>query len=189
MLTGSTRVIVRDITFRGSPDWTLHVLNCTYVHVYNWTQIGDHRWPNNDGLDIESSSHVLVERSRISTGDDGVCIKGSAPGAPVFNVTVRACTISSRSSAVKFGSNCGVPIHSLLFEDLFIFDSNRALALQTRDGGDVYDVTFRRIVINATRFWPSSWWGDGECPSTSLVHPHHHDESRSLFNRLIFTGN
>jgi polygalacturonase len=161
MLTNSVRVVVHDVTFTGSPDWTFHLLNCSDVHVYNWKQIGDHRWPNNDGIDIDSSSHVLLENSTISTGDDGVCIKGSAPGVPVFNVTVRNCTISSRSSAIKFGSNNPVPTHSLLFEDILVLDSNRALALQTRDGGDVYDITFRRIVINETRWWPTKWWGDG----------------------------
>ena len=161
MLTSSTRVTLHDVTFRGSPDWTTHVLNCTHVHIYNFSAIGDHRWPNNDGIDVDSSSHVLIEQSFVSVGDDGVCIKGSAPGVEVFNVTVRNCTISSRSSAVKFGSNNPVPTHSLLFEDLLVFDSNRAIALQTRDGGHVYDVTFRRIVVNATRWWPKNWWGDG----------------------------
>jgi hypothetical protein len=161
MLTSSTRVALHNVTFRGSPDWTTHLLNCTHVHVYDFAALGDQRWPNNDGIDVDSSSHVLIERSFISVGDDGVCIKGSTPGVEVFNVTVRNCTISSRSSAVKFGSNNPVPTHSLLFEDLLIADSNRALALQTRDGGHVYDVTFRRIVINATRWWPAKWWGDG----------------------------
>ena len=161
MLTSSTRVTLHDVTFRGSPDWTTHILNCTSVHIYKFAALGDQRWPNNDGIDIDSSSHVLVEQSFISVGDDGVCIKGSSPGVEVYNVTVRNCSISSRSSAVKFGSNNPVPTHSLVFEDLLIFDSNRALALQTRDGGHVYDVMFRRIVINATRFWPAKWWGDG----------------------------
>ncbi len=161
MLTGSDRVTLHDVTFRGSPDWTTHVLNCTNVHVYRFSAIGDQRWPNNDGIDVDSSSNVLIEDSFISVGDDGVCIKGSAPGVPVYNVTVRRTQISSRSSAIKFGSNNPVPTHSLLFEDVFVFDSNRALALQTRDGGDVYDVMFRRIEINATRWWPVGWWGDG----------------------------
>jgi polygalacturonase len=161
MLTDSTQIVIHNITFTGSPDWTFHLLNCTYVHVHHWIQSGDHRWPNNDGIDIDSSSHVLVEDSTISTGDDGVCIKGSAPGVEVFNITVRRCTLSSRSSAIKFGSNNPVPTHSLLFEDILVLDSNRALALQTRDGGNVYDVMFRRIYINETRWWPSKWWGDG----------------------------
>lgn len=77
ILSNSLRVVVANVTFTGSADWTFQLLNCSNVHVYNWTQFGDERWPNNDGIDIDSSSNVLLEDSRIDTADDGVCIKGS----------------------------------------------------------------------------------------------------------------
>jgi polygalacturonase len=160
-LTNTERVEVFNISFINSPDWTFHLLNTSWVHVYNWTQRGDERWPNNDGIDIDSSSHVLVEDSDIDTADDGVCIKGSAPNGTSINVTVRRTRVRSRSSAVKYGSNIPIPMRGHLFEDLYIHDSNRGLALQARDGGDLRDVTFRRVVINGTRFWPWKWWGDG----------------------------
>ena len=104
---------------------------------------------------------MLVERADIDTADDGVCVKGTTGNAHVVNVTVRASRVRSRSSAVKFGSACGVAMRNLLFEDLHIRDSNRGLALQARDGGAIADVVFRRIVIDGTRWWPRNWWGDG----------------------------
>jgi polygalacturonase len=163
----STDVDVANVTFVGSPDWTFHLLNCTRVWVRDWTQRGDERWPNNDGIDIDSSSDVLVERSSIDTADDGVCIKGSTyPLGRVHNVTVRDCTVRSRSSAIKFGSNNGIPTSELLFERITVHDSNRGLALQARDGPCaggwcIENVTFRDIVVNGTRWWPFKWWGDG----------------------------
>ena len=36
-----TRVRVQNVTFIGSPDWTLHVFNSTYVHVVDYTQVRD----------------------------------------------------------------------------------------------------------------------------------------------------
>ena len=104
---------------------------------------------------------MLVERADIDTADDGVCVKGTTGNAHVVNVTVRASRVRSRSSAVKFGSACGVAMRNLLFEDLHLRDSNRGLALQARDGGAIADVVFRRIVIDGTRWWPRNWWGDG----------------------------
>ena len=157
----SVRIEVSRVSFVGSPDWTFHLLNCTYVHVHDWTQRGDARWPNNDGIDIDSSSHVLLEDSDIDTADDGICIKGSTPGGASVNVTARRCRVRSRSSAVKYGSNCPIPMSGHLFEDLEVHDSNRALALQARDGGLLRDITFRRINITGARFWPWKWWGDG----------------------------
>lgn len=159
ILASSTRVLIQDVTFTGSPDWTLHLFNCSFVTVRNYTARGDERWPNNDALDLDSCSHVLVEDSSIDVADDGVCIKGAA--SPTRNITVRRVQIRSRSSAIKFGSNCPQPMSELLFEDIYIHDSNRGLALQARDGGAIENVTFRRVVINGTRFWPYSWWGDG----------------------------
>jgi polygalacturonase len=135
MFVDSVGVVVHDVTFKGSPDWTFHLLNCTYVHVYNWTQRGDERWPNNDGIDLDSCNHVLVEDSDIDTADDGVCLKGSALNGTSINVTVRNTRIRSRSSAVKFGSNCPILFQNHIYENLYIHDSNRGLALQVRDGG------------------------------------------------------
>jgi polygalacturonase len=159
-------IVVESVTFTSSPDWTFQLLNCSNVLVANWTQRGSEMWPNNDGIDIDSSSHVLVRDSSIDTGDDGVCIKGSRAGGEVYNVTVRNTVVRSRSSAIKFGSNCGIPMHALLFENITVHDSNRGLALQARDGPCVggvciFDVIFRQIFINGTRFWPFKWWGDG----------------------------
>lgn len=162
----SVDIVIDSITFTGSPDWTTHLLNCTRVLLQNFTQFGDERWPNNDGVDIDSSSHVLIADSRIDTADDGVCIKGSTVGGRVYNVTVRNTTVRSRSSAIKFGSNCGIPMAELLFENITVLDSNRGLAIQARDGPCdggfcIQNVTFRDILINGTRFWPLKWWGDG----------------------------
>ena len=155
------RVVVSDVEFTGSPDWTFHLLNCSYVWVHHWTQHGDARWPNNDGIDIDSCSHVLLEDSLIDTADDGVCIKGSAVGGVSTNVTARRLRVRSRSSAIKYGSNCPIPMSEHLFEDITVFDSNRGLALQARDGGLLQNITFRRINITGTRLWPWKWWGDG----------------------------
>ena len=171
----ATDIDVANVTFTGSPDWTFQLLNCSRVYVRDWKQHGDERWPNNDGVDIDSSSDVLVERSSIDTADDGVCIKGSTfPLGRVHNVTVRDSTVRSRSSAIKFGSNTGIPMTELLFERITIVDSNRALALQARDGPCeggfcISNVTFRDIYINGTRFWPLKWWGDGSAMYISTM--------------------
>ena len=171
-LVNSTNVVVADVTLRGSPFWTMHLLNCSGVLVSNVTQRGDPRFPNNDGVDIDSSQHVQVLDSTFETADDGVCIKSTGGCMDVFNVTVRNVSISSRSSAIKFGSATPVDMHDLLFEDIFIHDSNGGLSIQARDAGVVSNVVFRNVLVNGTRQWPGlpnasgaewgGWWGSGE---------------------------
>jgi polygalacturonase len=41
----STNITVNNITLMNSPDWTFHLLNCSYVSVNQLTQYGDPRWP------------------------------------------------------------------------------------------------------------------------------------------------
>ena len=153
----SLDVLILGVTIQGSPDWTIHILNCSVVLISGITQIGDPRWPNNDGCDIDSSQHVLIEHSSFSTGDDAICIKGSE-GYLVYNITVRNTTVQSRSSGIKFGTACPYQMSSLLFENITVTESHRALALQARDGGLLTDIIFRNITIEATRLWPFEWW-------------------------------
>lgn len=117
-------VVVHNITLDGSPFWTFHLLNSSRVFVSRLTSLGDPRWPNNDGLDVDSSQHVLVEDSRIDVADDGFCVKSTAGMQDTVNVTGRRLSIRSRSSAIKIGSATQVGVRDLLFEDVYIWDSN-----------------------------------------------------------------
>jgi polygalacturonase len=118
------------------------------------SQYGDPRWPNNDGIDIDSSQHVTLSHSDIDTGDDGVCLKTTLGCMDLFNITVSDVRVHSRSSAVKFGSATPVDMHHVLVQRVLVWDSNRGLGIQQRDQGNIWDVTFRDIVINGTRQWP-----------------------------------
>jgi len=75
----------------------------------------------------------VLENSSIDTADDGICIKSTLGMQDTFNVTVRHVSVRSRSSAVKFGSTTPTDIHDLVFDDLYIWDSNGGLSIQARD--------------------------------------------------------
>ena len=192
---GCSDVTVADVALVGSPFWTLHLLNCSTVAVRNVTQRGDERFPNNDGIDIDSSQHVLVSDSTFDTADDGVCIKSTPGCLDTFNVTVRNVTVRSRSSAVKIGSATPVDIHDLLFEDVRVHDSNGGLSIQARDGGTVSNVAFRNILVNGTRQWPGianasgaefgGWWGSGENIWISTV-PRTETSPRGLVRNISY---
>lgn len=145
---------------------------CRRVTVSHMRALGDARFPNNDGIDIDSSQHVLVQDSHIDVADDGVCVKSTAGMQDTYNITVRRVRVRSRSNAIKFGSTTPTDIHDLLFEDVTVWDSNGGLSIQARDAGTVSNVVFRNVFINGTRQWPGianaggaefgGWWGSGE---------------------------
>jgi len=155
------RMVLSDVTVQNSPDWTIHILNSSYVNVTRLQQYGDYHWPNNDGIDIDSSAYVSVTQSSFNTGDDAICIKSTLGCGEVHDVVVSDCTARSRSSAIKFGSATPVSMYRLSFTDITIWDSNRGLGIQQRDGGNISDVTFANITVQA-RQQPPNWWGSGE---------------------------
>jgi len=67
------RILLQDYTSKNSPFWVNHLVYTDHATVQNIT-VDSHRG-NNDGIDIESSTYVLVEDSLFRTGDDAVVIK------------------------------------------------------------------------------------------------------------------
>jgi polygalacturonase len=79
---------------------------------------GDYNIANNDGLDIDSCSDVLVEDLDVQTADDAICLKTSQAGVDLENVTVRKCVLASRSSAIKFGSESHGNFQNITIENI-----------------------------------------------------------------------
>lgn len=87
------RVNLEDYTSLNSPFWVTHLVYPKDV-VIKGIRIDSHIG-NNDGVDVESTSNVLIEDSWFRTGDDAVVIKagrdldGRTIGIPSTNIVVR----------------------------------------------------------------------------------------------------
>ena len=69
--------------------------------------------------------------------------------------------MSSRSCAIKIGSENMDSIYNVLFDNCIITASNRGLGIQNRDEGTVTDVVFSNIQLDC-RLWSDVWWGKAE---------------------------
>jgi polygalacturonase len=92
--------------------WTVHICYSDQVHVDGITirnNIGG-RGPSTDGIDIDSSKHVLVEHADISVNDDALCLKagrdsdGLRVARPDEDIVIRDSTVSDGAAAITFGS-------------------------------------------------------------------------------------
>jgi polygalacturonase len=102
---------------------------------------------NREGLDIVDCHHVLVERVTISAEDDALCIKSGARRG-VEDVTVRSSHIlrSTIGNALKVGTASYGSFRNLTFEDIVIDHADKAaMAVESVDGADISNLTFRRI--------------------------------------------
>ena len=119
---------------------------------------------------------MQVLDSYFKTGDDGIVFASgntnpnrvNSPGLPLTDVLVRNCTISSKSSAIKweaidFGECDHGALSDMLIEDVKIVQSSRGIGFQQRNGrGDFSNITVRRVSIETVYPTGTNWWGSGE---------------------------
>src|ERR1700730_1140724 len=70
----STDVTIENLNLKRSGFWTVQVVYSDHVTV-NGVKITDNRGPSTDGIDIDSSSYVLIESCDIDNNDDDICLK------------------------------------------------------------------------------------------------------------------
>lgn len=157
----SNHIFVHHIQINNASDWHAHFRGCHNVTIDSVTIFGDWRFPNNDGIDPDSSTDVTIMNCDINVADDGICPKAKDGYGPLRNLVVRNTTIRSKSHAIKFGTPTDEEMYDILFENITIWDSNSGLAIQQRSSGDIHNVTFRDINVQ-TRYVAPRWWGNGE---------------------------
>lgn len=108
----SSNVAVEGLTLKRSAFWTVHVCFSKQVTIDGLTirnNIGGYG-PSSDGVDIDSSRDVLVQKCDIDCNDDSLCIKagrdadGLRVNIPTENVVMRDCVIRGGHSLFTIGS-------------------------------------------------------------------------------------
>ena len=128
----SRGVRVAGLALRNATEYNIWIKACDDVGVDRVTIVGDSRFPNNDGIEPDSSTRVSVTNSIIDVADDGISPISSVADGPLRDLLVRNVTIRSKSHAIKFGSACEAECSGCLFENITIHDSNSGLAIQQR---------------------------------------------------------
>ena len=163
-IVGGKNIRIRDLNIKNSAYWTVHLIGCNDVAVDNITLLNSLKVRNSDGIDIDHSKNVRVSNCYIESGDDCICLKNRREyeefGA-CENIVVSNCTMSSRSCAIKIGSENMDRISRVLINNCIITKSNRGIGIQNRDEGTVSDVIFSNILIDSHLF-SDVWWGKAE---------------------------
>ena len=181
LIDRSKRVVVSDLLLRNCSDWNVWIKASENVTVQGLDVRGDSRFPNNDGIEVDSSLDVRILDSHIDVADDGISPISSVENGPLRRLLVRNTSIRSKSHAIKFGSTCEAECSDCTFENLTIFDSNSGLAIQQRGAGDIYNISFRDISIE-TRYAAPRWWGNGEWLAITVEARNSGDQVGRLFS-------
>lgn len=163
-LTAVKNLTIRDVTIREGAYWTIHLIGCDGAVIDGISLLNSLKIRNGDGIDLDHSRNVRIANCHITSGDDCICLKNRrefSQYGPCRDIVVTNCVMSSRSCAVKIGSENVDSICNVVFDNCIITGSNRGLGIQNRDEGTVTDVTFSNIQLDC-RLWSDVWWGKAE---------------------------
>ena len=152
-----SNVKVEDITIVDSPFWVVHLVSSNNAIVRGITV--DSRRLNNDGVDVESSSNVLIEHNRFTTGDDAIVIKsgrdadGWRLGRPSERIVIRNNYMKGHN-ALAIGSEMSGGVRNVFMENNTLGDVRGSLYFKSNEdrGGIVENIWIRNIeVVNSRR--------------------------------------
>jgi polygalacturonase len=110
MIWNSSNIAIEGLTLERSPFWTVHIAYSTKVAV-DGVVIRRNAGPSTDGINVDSSSDVLIENCDIDCNDDNICMKsgrdadGLRINRPTENVVIRNCITRSGHGMFTIGSD------------------------------------------------------------------------------------
>ena len=115
-------ILLDGFHINGSPFWTIHLFLCDGGIARNLNVYAHNH--NNDGIDLEMTSNVLIEDCKFDQGDDAIVIKSGRNrdawriGKPTENVVVRNCTVVKGHCLLGIGSEMSGGVRNILMDHL-----------------------------------------------------------------------
>lgn len=153
----TNNVKMHQLTIQNAAFWTVLFYSCNQVHlkylsIYNELD----EVPNTDGIDIDSTSNVLITHTNIHTGDDSISLKSGSGvqgrdfATPTTNVTIFNNTINV-GAGIAIGSETAGGISNVYISQNSVDLSANLVRIKNciSDGGIVENVTYS----NMTSSW------------------------------------
>lgn len=155
LVSRSSDVTIEGIHIFQSGFWTVQILYSEYCTVDGLTIRNniDGRGPSTDGVDIDSSSHILVQGCDIDCNDDNICLKsgrdwdGLRVNRPTEYVVIRDCISRQGAGLVTCGSETSGGISNILGYNLKSIGTAAAIRFKSamNRGGYIRNVYFSDI--------------------------------------------
>jgi len=155
-----TKVKISNLNLRNQAVWCLHILYCKNVVVKNLNIRAEHTILSSDGIDVDSSSDVLISGCDIDVNDDCISIKsgkdenGLLINRPSENITIEKCRFGYGHGGVAMGSETSGGIRNVEIRNCVADSGNWApirFKTQSSRSGVVENITYRNILIKDAR--------------------------------------
>lgn len=159
LISESSDITIKDITLKQAGFWTLHILYSSHITVDGiviQNNIDGHG-PSTDGIDIDSSSYILVQNCDIDCNDDNFCLKagrdwdGLRVNRPTEYVLIRDCISRAGGGLITFGSETSGGIRHVLAHNLKAKGTGVGIRFKsaTTRGGTVEHIYLRNIEMDS----------------------------------------
>jgi len=152
----SSNVSIEDLTLKEPGFWTVHLCFSANVIVDGLTiraNRGTEGGPSTDGIDIDSSTNVLVQNCDIDCHDDNFCLKagrdadGLRVNKPTENVIIRDCIAREGYGLITCGSETSGGIRNVKVYNLKAYGTRAGIRFKSTQGrgGTVQDIDIHDI--------------------------------------------
>lgn len=158
LISGSLDVTLKGITLKQAGFWTVQLLYSKYITVDGITIQNnvDGSGPSTDGIDIDSSSWILVQNCDIDCNDDDFCLKAGrdADGLRVNIATeyvvIRDCIARKGGGLITCGSETSGGIRNILAYNLIANGTTNCINFKSAitRGGTVENIYIHDIQMN-----------------------------------------
>lgn len=159
LVQSSSDVTLKGLTFSNAGFWTIQLLYSDHITVDGVTVKNneDGKGPSTDGIDVDSSSWVLVQNCDIDCNDDDFCLKagrdwdGLRVNRPTEYVVIRKCVARKGGGLLTLGSETSGGIRHVLATDLVAKGTGNGFHIKsaTTRGGTVEDIHFQNIEMDS----------------------------------------
>ena len=159
LVQSSSDVTLKGLTFSNAGFWTIQLLYSDHLTVDGITIKNNEegKGPSTDGIDIDSSSWVLVQNCDIDCNDDDFCLKagrdwdGLRVNRPTEYVVIRKCIARKGGGLLTLGSETSGGIRHVLATDLYAKGTGNGFHIKSAitRGGTVEDIHFTNITMDS----------------------------------------
>ena len=177
----SVDIRIKDVTILDPPAYCIWMLGCDRCDLCNIRIRTDLYGPNNDGIDIDCCSNILIDGCDIITNDDAVGIFSDINNLgyekTCENIVVSNCRIKAVSDGVRIGYVGDGPIRNICINNCVIYETmigiSMMVAISPEDARGVYikygprisNVNFNNLVIEAEQTF------NFQCPKNGTTRP------------------
>lgn len=159
LIQNSSGITLKGVTFKNAGFWTVQVLYSDHVTVDGIVVRNneDGHGPSTDGVDIDSSTWILVQNCDIDCNDDNFCLKagrdwdGLRVNKPTEYVVIRKSLARRGAGLVTLGSETSGGIRHVWATDLTAKNTDNGLRIKSAftRGGVLEDIHFVNSVLDS----------------------------------------